>query len=306
MSNRNRIIAGAAVAAVTVTLGGVSLALADNSVSTQTVSGQMTYYNDSGYGACGTVVDAATEDLVAVSHEWWTSEDPNQDRLCKGVKVQVSYNGKTITVPVKDMCPSCNADHLDLSQTAFEKLAPLEKGLVKGITWKFVTDGGEPIEAPSGSPEPEVSGSPAPDSSNGSGFPSRYAAPYVETWGSPDELDKARQAGLKYATLAFVLAGGGCKATFNGDTPITDAGWKAAVQNLRSSGGDVIASFGGASGTELGQACDSATALQEQYGAAVDALDLTRLDFDIEGAALADTAANHRRNQALAALQKES
>ncbi|MEW2626306.1 cysteine/serine endopeptidase inhibitor, partial [Streptomyces sp. NPDC048106] len=187
MSNRNRIIAGAAVAAVTVTLGGVSLALADNSVSTQTVSGQMTYYNDSGPGACGPVIDAATEDLVAVSSAWWTSEDPNQDRLCKGVEVQVSYKGKTITVPVKDMCPSCAADHLDLSQTAFQKLAPLEEGLVKGITWKFVTDNGEPVEGLSASPGP--SGAPAPDASNGSGFPSRYAAPYVETWGSPDELE---------------------------------------------------------------------------------------------------------------------
>ncbi|MFB0619614.1 cysteine/serine endopeptidase inhibitor [Streptomyces sp. AGS-58] len=303
---RNRIIAGGAVALVTVTLGGVSLALADNPVSTRTVSGQMTYYNDSGYGACGSVVDAATEDLVAVSHEWWTSADPNQDRLCRGVDVQVTYNGKTITVPVKDMCPSCDAGHLDLSQTAFRKLAPLEKGLVKGISWKFVTDGGEAIEPPSTSPEPEGSGVPASGASGGSGWPSRYAAPYMETWGSPSELEKARQAGLRYATLAFVLDGGGCKATFNGNTPVTDQGWKAAVQNLRSSGGDAMASFGGASGTELGQACDSVPALQEQYRAVVDALDLSRLDFDIEGAALADSAANHRRDQALAALQQQS
>ncbi|MEU3862610.1 cysteine/serine endopeptidase inhibitor, partial [Streptomyces sp. NPDC028722] len=201
MSNRNRIIAGGAVALVTVTLGGVSMALADNPVSTRTVSGQMTYYNDSGYGACGSVVDAAGQDLVAVSHEWWTSADPNQDRLCRGVDVQVTYNGKTITVPVKDMCPSCTADHIDLSQTAFQKLAPLEKGLVKGITWKFVTHGGEAIELPSPSPEPGGSGVPASDAPGAPGFPSRYAAPYVETWGSPADLEKARQAGLRYATL---------------------------------------------------------------------------------------------------------
>ncbi|WP_320779631.1 cysteine/serine endopeptidase inhibitor, partial [Streptomyces sp. CRN 30] len=134
MSIRNRFIAGGAVAVVSVTLGSVSLALADDPISTETIAGQMTYYNDKGYGACGTQVDAATEDLVAVSHEWWTSADPNQDRLCDGVSVQVSYEGKTITVPVKDMCPSCDSGHLDLSQTAFEQLAPLEKGLVKGIT----------------------------------------------------------------------------------------------------------------------------------------------------------------------------
>ncbi|MFB7781088.1 cysteine/serine endopeptidase inhibitor, partial [Streptomyces bauhiniae] len=303
MSNRNRIIAGTAIAVVSVTLGSVSLALADNPVSTQTVSGQMTYYNDSGYGACGTKIDAAAEDLVAVPRAWWTAANPNQDRLCQGVQVQVSYHGKTLTLPVKDMCPSCAADHLDLSQTAFAKLAPLEKGTVQDITWKFITDGGEPITAPSTPPDSTTA---ITDGPSGSRFPSRYAAPYIETWASPDELQKAQQAGLKYATLAFILDGGGCKATFNGNTPLTDPGWTTAIQNLRSAGGDIITSFGGASGTELAQACDSPTTLQNQYRTVVDTLNLTRLDFDIEGAQLADTTTNHRRNQALAALQKES
>ncbi|MEU2736945.1 cysteine/serine endopeptidase inhibitor, partial [Streptomyces sp. NPDC007095] len=166
MSIRNRIIAGGVVALVAVALGGASWALADNAVGTQDISGEMTYYNDSGYGACGTVVNAANQDLVAVSHEWWTSADPNQDRLCRGVSVQVTYNGKTITVPVKDMCPSCAAGHIDLSQSAFQKLAPLEKGLVKGITWKFVTDDGEGVALPS---SPSPSPSPVSGGAGGSG-----------------------------------------------------------------------------------------------------------------------------------------
>ncbi|MFF8883760.1 cysteine/serine endopeptidase inhibitor, partial [Streptomyces flaveolus] len=200
MSIRNRVIAGGAVAMVAVTLGGVSLALADNSVSAQVISGQMTYYNDSGYGACGTVVDAADEDLVAVSHEWWTSANPNKDPLCDGVSVEVTYDGKTITVPVKDMCPSCDAGHLDLSQTAFEQLAPLEKGLVKGISWKFVTDDGKNITPPA-SPEPSsTSESGVAPSDTGSVFPSRFVAPYVETWKSPEVFEEARRAGLRYAT----------------------------------------------------------------------------------------------------------
>lgn len=149
MSLRNRIIAGGAVALLAVTLGGVSLALADDPAGNQEMTGQMTYYNAGGYGACGDVVDAATEDLVAVSHEWWTTDDPNEDPICDGVSVEVSYGGKSITVPVRDQCPSCAADHLDLSQTAFEQLAPLEKGLVQGITWKFVTDDGREITRPS-------------------------------------------------------------------------------------------------------------------------------------------------------------
>ncbi|WP_229870004.1 polysaccharide lyase family 7 protein [Streptomyces flaveolus] len=137
------------------------------------------------------------------------------------------------------------------------------------------------------------------------GFPSRYAAPYVETWNSPSVLEDAQAAGLRYATLAFFLDGGGCKATMNGNQPISDENWLAAVQKLRTAGGDVIASFGGASGSELALGCDSAEALKEQYRSVVDAYGLSRVDFDIEGSALADTAANTRRNQALAALQKD-
>ncbi|SDT82503.1 chitinase [Streptomyces sp. TLI_053] len=139
----------------------------------------------------------------------------------------------------------------------------------------------------------------------GPGFPAQYAAPYLETWNNPSTLADARNgAGLKYVTLAFVISDGGCNATFNGNTPITDAGWTGAINAHRAAGGDVIASFGGASGTELGQACTSVAALQAQYKRVVDALDLTRIDLDIEGGALADTAANDRRNQALAQLQQ--
>ncbi|MDJ0343560.1 ricin-type beta-trefoil lectin domain protein [Streptomyces sp. H10-C2] len=111
--------------------------------------------------------------------------------------------------------------------------------------------------------------------------------------------------GLKYFTLAFVIGGGGCNATFNGSTDIGDAGWTSAINSLRASGGDVIASFGGASGTELGQACTSVSTLQAQYKRVIDTLNLTRIDLDIEGGALNDTAANDRRNQALAALQQQ-
>ncbi|WP_433181748.1 RICIN domain-containing protein [Actinoallomurus sp. CA-150999] len=140
----------------------------------------------------------------------------------------------------------------------------------------------------------------------GPGFPAHFAAPYVETWGSTSAMASAQSAtGLKYYTLAFVIGGGGCNATWNGDTAIDDSGWLTAVNNLRASGGDVIASFGGASGTELGQACGSVSTLEAQYKKAIDTLNLTRIDLDIEGSALDDTAANDRRNQALAALQQQ-
>ncbi|MBC2878384.1 MULTISPECIES: cysteine/serine endopeptidase inhibitor [Streptomyces] len=134
---RVRFAACALVAAATGIALGAGPASADIPIG-QTMTGKMTYYNDKGYGACGTPIDASSQDLVAVPAAWWTSPNPNNDPLCRGVSVEVSYNGKTIRVPVRDKCPSCDRTHLDLSQTAFRKLAPLDRGVVNGITWKFV------------------------------------------------------------------------------------------------------------------------------------------------------------------------
>ncbi|MFJ6213276.1 ricin-type beta-trefoil lectin domain protein [Streptomyces sp. NPDC092296] len=152
------------------------------------------------------------------------------------------------------------------------------------------------------------SGSPAAAAAAaGPGFPAHYAAPYVEVWNSPSAMANARAAtGLKYFTLAFVINGGGsCNATFNGDTAITDSGWTSAINTLRAAGGDVIASFGGASGTELAKACTTVASLEAQYKKVIDTLNLTRVDLDIEGSTLDDTTTNDRRNQALAELQQQ-
>ncbi|MFG1806852.1 ricin-type beta-trefoil lectin domain protein [Streptomyces sp. NPDC049040] len=152
-----------------------------------------------------------------------------------------------------------------------------------------------------------ATGAPAHAAANpGPGFPAQYAAPYAEVWNSPSAMTNVKNAtGLKYFTLAFVIDGGGCNATFNGDTSITDASWTSAINSLRAGGGDVIASFGGASGTEEALACTSVSALETQYKRVIDGLNLTRVDFDIEGSALNNTAANDRRNTALADLQQQ-
>ncbi|MFE3500106.1 RlpA-like double-psi beta-barrel domain-containing protein [Kitasatospora sp. NPDC059160] len=42
---------------------------------------------------------------------------------------------------MKDQCPSCDSTHIDLSQPAFAKLAPLDKGVISGLTWQFVKAG---------------------------------------------------------------------------------------------------------------------------------------------------------------------
>jgi chitinase len=139
----------------------------------------------------------------------------------------------------------------------------------------------------------------------GPGFPAHYAAPYAEMWNDPSSLMNAYNAtGNKYYTLAFIISQGTCNATINGDTPVTDAGWNNAINSLRAAGGDVIASFGGASGSEL-TSCGTVASMQAQYQKVIDQFNLTRIDLDIEGGTLDNTAANDRRNQALANLQAQ-
>ncbi|MEU6350407.1 carbohydrate-binding protein [Streptomyces sp. NPDC047072] len=110
-------------------------------------TGKMTFYQMVGTGSCGTHLDATTEDLVALPPQLWTTGNPNNDPICNA-SVEVTYNGKTLTLPVRDKCLDCTADHIDLSRHAFQQLADLDVGVVNGITWKVISAGGEAI--PSG------------------------------------------------------------------------------------------------------------------------------------------------------------
>ncbi|KAH7713173.1 expansin B [Aphelenchoides avenae] len=118
---------------------------------------EFTYYNDVGYGACGTQIDASGQLLAAVSHTQWTSANPNADPLCQKC-VQVSYNGKTITVPIKDKCPGCAADHVDLSLPAFQQLENPDVGRAKGATFAVVDCAGGSPPAPVPAPQAIAAG----------------------------------------------------------------------------------------------------------------------------------------------------
>lgn len=136
-------------------------------------------------------------------------------------------------------------------------------------------------------------------------FPPRVFAPYTDVllWPTPNFAAISQQTGVKYFTAAFVTSGGGCQASWGGVIPATQSFLTAEVEQLRALGGDVIVSFGGAFGIELGQACTSVASLQGQYQYVIDKFGLTRVDFDIEGASIADTASIDRRNKAIAGLQ---
>ena len=137
----------------------------------------------------------------------------------------------------------------------------------------------------------------------GGNFPARFAAPYVESWNRTSVTNLANTTGHKFWTLAFIISNGSCTATWNGDTPLSSNLYLNDINSLRAMGGDVIISFGGAAGTELGQACTSVAALQAAYQSVITKYNLTWIDLDIEGAAIADAASVTRRNQAIRALQ---
>jgi Glycosyl hydrolases family 18 len=134
-------------------------------------------------------------------------------------------------------------------------------------------------------------------------FPARFAAPYVESWNGTSVTNLANTTGHKFWTLAFIISNGSCTATWNGDTALSSNLFLNDINSLRAAGGDVIISFGGASGTELGQACTTVASLQAAYQSVITKYNLTWIDLDIEGAPIADTASVNRRNQAIRALE---
>lgn len=117
--------------------------------------------------------------------------------------------------------------------------------------------------------------------------PGKIFAPYIDV--SPGASSPIMQlanngSGNKHYTLAFIL-GRGCSASWFG-TFTMDTSEAAAIgsriNELRSVGGDVIVSFGGAAAPELANVCSDAASLQAQYQVVVSKYNLKYVDFDIE------------------------
>ncbi|MEU6294039.1 cellulose binding domain-containing protein [Streptomyces erythrochromogenes] len=164
---------------------------------------------------------------------------------------------------------------------------------------------GPTASATSAAPTRTASPSPTATAPAPVGGGARFA-PYVDTSLYPayDLLDTAAQTGVKEFHLAFITSGGGCAPLWGGVTDLANDKVAAQIGALRAKGGDVRVSFGGAAGHELALNCATVDDLAAAYGKVVDHYRLTKVDFDIEGAALPDTAANARRAQAIAKLQK--
>ncbi|MFK4110703.1 cellulose binding domain-containing protein [Streptomyces sp. NPDC002176] len=310
ISGRNKAIGGVVAAAVAgggaVLVTGVAHAAGVGAAYTKTSEWS------TGYSAQYVV----TNDTGAAKKDWSLEFD-----LPAGAKLGSLWNAES----------SVSGQHVTVKAAKWDT-----DGLAAGksVTVGFVVDGaGDPsgcridgsecaadpaaTPEPSGRPtEPETPAptqstpsqpeTPVPTKAAGNGTKGAAGfAPYVDTSLYPafDLLGTADATGVKNFNLAFVTDGGGCTPKWGGVSDLTADGVAAQIGDLRAKGGDVRVSFGGASGSELATTCSSADALAAAYAKAVDAFKLTKVDFDVEGGALPNTAANTKRAQAIAKLQ---
>jgi hypothetical protein len=135
---------------------------------------------------------------------------------------------------------------------------------------------------------------------------SPYAvAPYVDMSNSQEGLLDTAITGhqLKAYTAAFVL-GVGCNQIWGDTLPIgNDSYTDPLIAKAKSEGASVIISSGGASGEPLAWTCSTQSSIDAGYQAIINDYGVTQLDFDIEGAAIADTAAAARQMQAMKDLK---
>ncbi|MGW7693652.1 chitinase [Streptomyces asiaticus] len=133
-------------------------------------------------------------------------------------------------------------------------------------------------------------------------------APYLYNgWGNPPDPGEVMDAtGVGWFTLAFVLDAGGCDPRWDGSRPLTGGADEQTVQAIRAKGGDVVPSFGGASGNKLEQSCADAKALAGAYQKVIDAYGLKAIDIDIEGDAYNDPAVQQKTIDALKQVKADN
>eukprot|EP00834_Sanchytrium_tribonematis_P006469 NODE_479_length_6970_cov_0.750982.p3 type:complete len:289 gc:universal NODE_479_length_6970_cov_0.750982:5874-5008(-) len=93
-------------------------------------SGKATFYDsENGYGNCGSQIPNKGL-YVAISKGCYS------ESVC-GKQIKVSYQGKSVVLPVLDSCPSCDSDHIDISRDAFAQIANLDAGVIQ-VSWEMV------------------------------------------------------------------------------------------------------------------------------------------------------------------------
>ncbi|MGX1474925.1 UNVERIFIED_CONTAM: hypothetical protein RKD50_003733 [Streptomyces canus] len=291
VSGRNKLIGGAVAAAV---VGGGAVLVTGTA---QAAGVGVAYTRTSDWSTGYSAQYVVTNNSGAADKDWTLEFDlPSGSTLGSLWNGESGVSGRHITVKP----PRWDTDGLAAGESVTVGFVVNGTGDPTGCRMDdadCATDGTD-------TPTPEPTSPPTPTSTAAPSVSTGFA-PYVDTSLHPafDLLASAESTGVKNYNLAFVTDGGGCTPKWGGVTDLASDAVAQQIGALRAKGGDVRVSFGGASGSELATTCSSADALAAAYGKAVDAYGLTKVDFDVEGGALPNTAANTRRAQAIAKLQ---
>ncbi|KAG7443373.1 uncharacterized protein BT62DRAFT_1034137 [Guyanagaster necrorhizus] len=95
------------------------------------IIGDATWYTPNGdYGACGAPLQNSDYIVALASNQY-----AGGARCWK--HISASYRGNFVNATVGDLCPGCRNNQIDLSSTAFKKLAHLDIGLLHHVTWYY-------------------------------------------------------------------------------------------------------------------------------------------------------------------------
>ena len=144
-------------------------------------------------------------------------------------------------------------------------------------------------------------------------WPAQVFAPYVDTtlWPTLDMAKVASEQGLRYLSLGFITATSANKPAWGGFTTYEvdgqdfDLKMRAQISSIRALGGDVNVSFGGAANQEMAEVLTDKAALKAAYLQVINTYNLKRIDFDIEGGALANRTVIDRRSAVLSEIQAD-
>ncbi|WP_158250959.1 chitinase [Cryobacterium sp. Y82] len=139
-----------------------------------------------------------------------------------------------------------------------------------------------------------------------------WIAGYVDVTATPSFAFEApaSKAG-RDVVLSFIVAGKDdpCEPSWGTAYTLTEASealdLDRRLARLEQLGGQIVVSFGGLLNDELATGCTDPGALRDAYAAVVDRYRVTTIDLDLEGESLTNTAAGHRRAEAIRSLQAQ-
>ncbi len=130
-------------------------------------------------------------------------------------------------------------------------------------------------------------------------------APYVDMSNSQESVLNTviSSDGLRSFTAAFAI-GEGCSDIWGDTLPIgSDPTIGGEISSAKAAGASVIVSSGGAAGEPISFTCTTQSTIDAAYQAIINDYGTDYLDFDVEGAAIADTAGLERTFQAMKDLK---